>query len=188
MFTRSVLLLCWLLGLTVLPAQALSIHLLPSARSLLVGQTFTVDIVLTELRAGRDPADEVLAFGLNTILSAPIVQLLDTTLAPPFVAPAMPLDDTDIAGLAFPGLRSDPLLLATLTLQALSPGMTTLETLTDPDLNLNHGLFFALSPDPVALNASLALTVVTPEPATLLLLGSSLLGLLACRWRRLGWR
>jgi hypothetical protein len=184
---KCALMLLVLVGIAVTPVQALTVNLIPSANPVMVGDTFTLDVTITDLLAGLDPMDAVIAFGFNTSVDDPSIALVSATLAAPFDVPLPPLPDTEVAGLAFPlGVQNDPLTLATLTFQALNPGTTNVGIVSDILTNVNHGLFFALTPDPVDITAAIAITVNIPEPTTMLLLGTSLLGLLACGWRRAG--
>lgn len=179
---KCALILVFLVATAVTPAPALTVNLTPSANPVMVGDTFTLDVIITNLLNGLDPADEAIAFGFNIAIADPFISFVSATVTPPFAEPPTPLFDTAVAGLVFPGVQDDPLTLATLTFQALSAGTTAVGIVSDTLNNPDHGLFFALGSQ-VDITTNISITVV-PEPTTMLLLGTGLLGLLAYSWRR----
>jgi hypothetical protein len=163
-------------------AHALVVTLAPSPATVAPGETFTVEVIASQLFDGLDPTDELLAFGFDVTVSNPsAVSLTGAAVGAGFDDDSALLPDTDVAGSAFPGLTADPIVLATLSFQAGEPGVVQLGIASTPS-DLNEGLrYFLAGQQPLA--GSVAVTVV-PEPSMALLLGSGAALLIAVGTRR----
>jgi len=196
MQTRSamclpILLLLGTLAVSAPATFALSVDLQLSDPALTVGETFTIDVVVHDVFPGIAPVEEaVLAFGFDVAISAPsLVSFMGATVAAPFDDDSALLPNTDVAGSVFLGLPNDVLhetfLLATLTFRALDIGGLTLG-ITSDTTDLSEGLFYLLAGN-TDITANLPVTIqanAIPEPGTLVLLASGVLGVLGYRWRR----
>ena len=119
-----------MLGASIAPAHAASILLTAAGGAPTAGETFTLDVTVTGVLDGRDPLDEVIAFGFLATIDDPILAFVSATVAAPF-DDVSSLFGLDAAGTVFPGMQADPLFLATLTFQALSAGTTRIGIASD---------------------------------------------------------
>ncbi|WP_434150557.1 hypothetical protein ACR2R6_03345 [Methylocaldum gracile subsp. desertum] len=175
--------------LAVAPSHSsvVSLNLVGNA-PVLVGDSFSIDLTLTQAFDGLDASDELLAFGFDTVLNGTAAQFTGVTYSPSF-SDDSGLVGLDLAGSAFPGIPNLPanqtLTLATLNFQALYAGNIDLGVLGNPS-EPNQGLFFSLS-GPLAANAGLSLSIqssAVPVPAAFWLFASGIAGLVvrsACR-------
>ncbi len=164
---------------------AATIVLTPSATTVAVGETFTVTLEVTDLFAGLDPFEEVIAFGFDPFSSDGNVAsfVLAGAPAPWELVPALlPV----VAATSLPGIPNDGLTssitLATLTFEALAPGLVTVGVFTDALGNPNHGLFYLIQ-GPLDLSSTVGVQVVA-VPAAVWLFGSALAGLAGFRRQR----
>lgn len=186
-----------LLAAVAMAAPAATISLNFSSQSLVVGQTFTVDVYVSDVFGGFDVlTDSLTGFGANSFIDTPsAVQFVSVGVGSLF-------DDfsgsfggnPQVAGLAsdLDGLQdgefTEPLLLFTMTFQAIGAGTANVgleSDLGDP----NQGLLitrvildpFSIENLQVDLDQSGRVDISdVPEPATWLML-VSVLGLLAVR-------
>jgi hypothetical protein len=170
-------------------AGAASVQVTPSATSVSVGEFFSLTVAVVAPFDGLDPLEEILAFGFDAFVSnGALAQFVSATVTSPFDddSPFLPVD---VAGSAFPGIANDgsgdAVTLAVLQFEALAPGLLDAGVVTETMSNPNHGLFYALAPDPLDLTGSVAISVteVVPVPAAAWLMVSGLAALGAVRRR-----
>jgi len=148
------------------------------------GNTFDVGVQLSGIFDGR-PTDTLIAFGFNFNYDPTALSLIsggaDATNG--FDASNLQADPPQIIGISFGGFTSgtpEPLLLATLTLQALKPGPANFSLTSDP-LDLNTGIVFDNLPfGEINVNGSVN---VVPEPDAVWLIALGLVALCAGRAR-----
>lgn len=165
---------------TVLPAMAIptvSLDLLDS--NIQVGDAFSVGVWVD----GDNIGEELLAFGFDVSINDGYVFSYDGY----FIESGFDDDSwgtNNVAGSTFTGIGDNEVLLATLSFTALAEGTNTLNA-----IGLNDGMFSGLyyEMEGFDINASRDITVggaaPVPEPATMLLLGSGLVGLVGFRKR-----
>ena len=174
--SRSSALAVAVLALWLVPASARALTTLtvePSAPTASIGEAVQVSIF-------ADFTAPIVGFGIDFSVDASIMMLDGpASIGPDWVAVFAP-DGDGLAGLTpGAGISGDDVLLATLTLQAIGPGVAALVVSITLD-DLTEG--FALDPtgfDPTSIvNGFL---VVVPEPASAALLGLGLAVLAVCR-------
>jgi hypothetical protein len=156
------------------PIPSLKLDIFDS--EILTGEPFDIDVVAV----GVPDMDEVLAFGFDVIHSSSF-RLNKATVGTGFNDDSAMFPNTDVAGSAFPGVSGgNDVLLATLNFSPSLLGTFSLviySDLADP----NEGLFTFDFPQ-VDITTRDTVSVV-PIPATFLLLGSGLAGLIMFRRR-----
>jgi hypothetical protein len=178
----------------VAPASAAQITLNFSSTNVNVGDTFTVEVRLTNTFENvNGETDVISAFGFNTAISDPALAQFVSALVNPLFSDDSALfnGNPQVAGTTVDpfgvgqGVITEPFTLATLTFQALAPGQVNIGTLSDIDAP-SQGLLFLLNEAPFVLvdslsNEGLVVTINEapvsndiPEPSTWVLLGSSL--------------
>lgn len=164
----------WLAGLlafgTARSADALvvDVTLTPSASSVAVGDSVTVDLVMLATLEAGDSVQGVLAWGLDLTLSELLVAAVGTPVLGPSWIPFVTPDGDGLGGVALEGLAGTHL-LATLTLEGLAPGVVQIGLRRTAN-DLTEG--FALDPTGFAsiLNLQGGNLTIVPEPASALLL------------------
>jgi hypothetical protein len=163
-------------------ASAASYTLTLSTNTPTVGSSFTADLFATNVFDGI-AAENLIGFGFDVFISDPLIaSFTGVTLGPDFVsAGAVGADVSAFTSAPFlgPGDFTEPLLLATLTFQALATGPTSLGTITSVPANFDHGLLFELSVLDIFSEESIRVveTATVPEPSAMALIGSGLLAL-----------
>jgi hypothetical protein len=166
-----------ILAATALGAPAASanviVSLVPSTMTVAVGDEFTVDIV-------ADADSLLLGFGIDILADAILGPGSVPTEIGPAWTPVLAPDGDGLAGLApVEGLTGAGILLATVSFEALAPGLAHLDIgATAGDLTegfpLKAGGFDTFDTAPATVH-------VVPEPSTLILVALGLLGLAAGR-------
>lgn len=177
---HSAVAVLWLL--TTAPCHSSVLSLDPvDAAPIRAGDTFSIDLILTEAFAGLNAGDELLAFGFETAFESSAAKLTGVTYASSFGDDAALLG-LDLAGSAFPGIPNIPdnqsVTLATLEFYAIHAGAFGLSLSGDPS-EPDQGLFFGLH-GPYAANAALSVDIqpsAVPVPAAFWLFASGLAGL-----------
>jgi len=169
MTIRRVLLgLAAMVALTSAPFAAANVTVWfdPASPTVAVGDTVAVDIMahFDELVTG---------WGLDMTIATPsYADWIGTTIGSEWDA-ADSLDEDDLAGLRFPNGISGDVLLATLTIEGLAEGETSLTLSSGPEEDEG----FLLEAGGLATDVSFtpATLTVVPEPATSVLLGAAAL-------------
>ena len=158
-------------------ANASSVFLVPSATSVLPGESITVDVVVDAV----DPADDLIGFGFNIDDDGFVVT--DVIVLPPFSDESAAFSATDVIGISTAIVTGPDILLATITLDApLAPGSYTPGVFTDPsELGASQGLILLFGGD-VEIAATTSIAVV-PVPPTVWLFASALALLTGVRRR-----
>ncbi|NHN36169.1 hypothetical protein G8764_02550 [Pseudomaricurvus alcaniphilus] len=163
-------------------ANALLINLDISDSDVRVGETFTVNVGISDVFGGLAPLEEVIFFGFDVVNNDPVVlQYLGATVQSPFLDDSAFFIDTDVAGSAFAGIPNTPanssLVLASLDFLALTVGNPSLgiaSDLTDPNEGLGYFLRGNLDiSKQIQLDIRAAASGV-PAPGTLPILGLGL--------------
>lgn len=174
-------LLCSMLLACLIPAVTwatpITVRFDPSAIEVDPGDTFQVDLL-----ADINSSTPILGWGLDVGYNTSILDLTGVTIGSSWTPLPAP-DGDQLAGATFPfPISGNGTLLATLTFGALMGGDTALmASVTSGDLTEG---FFGVSAGTVSASFLDAPVHVTPEPGTMLLLGSGLFGMVGHRWRR----
>lgn len=158
------------------PIPSLKLSVLDS--EIHTGVAFDIDVIAVGVAA----LDEVLAFGFDVIHSSSF-KFNNATVGTGFNDDSAMFPNTDVAGSAFPGIEGgDDITLATLNFTPFLVGTFSLVIYTDLAVP-NEGLFTLDIPQIDITTCSKVGVNVVPIPTTLLLLGTSLVGLVAFRRR-----
>mgnify|MGYP000085431415 FL=1 len=185
MHIRKIFILLTVLYLPISNAWAASVFFNPASQSVVDGNSVSVDLV-------ADLPNPVLGWGLDVSFDAALLSLTNVAIDPSWFA-VIPPDGDFLAGLAFPApITGNNVVLATLTFNTLDVGTSALNASITP-LDFTEG--FPLPPPALpgsfdAVNFIAGSIEVTgsgpapvPEPSTILLMASGLLGLAAWRMK-----
>jgi len=151
----------------------------------IVSGPFDIVISATDLFAGRDvTTDAIVSFGFTLVANTNVVSFTGATSGPLFdpvtTAPGLTVFAAASGLGIFPG-TSEPLVLATLHFNVVAPGSAFIN-ITSNLSNPFAGLQYLNAPVAERIFAQIPANVV-PEPATLVLSLSGLIGLVAARKR-----
>ena len=141
-----------------------------------VGDVFDVQVLVD----GNGIGEELLAFGFN-IGTLQRVSYVGYSLNSSFDDDSA-YSGLDVSGSAFPGVPDDDLAIATLSFKALSEGLGSIAL--DGTLDTFSGLYYEVSSFGFAPSLTFNIEAATvPEPASMLLVGSGLIGMAAFGWK-----
>jgi PEP-CTERM motif len=152
-----------------------------------VSGPFDIVVTATDLFAGRDvTTDGIVSFGFNVVVNNPNVLTFVGATSGPLFDPVTSAPGTGVFASAsgfgiFPS-TPEPLVLATLHFDVLKPGMSSF-TLQSVLSNAFQGLQYLDAPFAERIFVGSGVVNVVPEPATLVLSLSGLIGLVAARKR-----
>jgi hypothetical protein len=143
-----------------------------------VGETFTVQVFANN----NGLAQGLLGFGFNVdpLSTLAHITYLGYTLAPDFTDSSLGV--RNVAGITFPAILTDPVLLATLSFSATSTGSATLTI--QGFVNGFDGLIYTGEENLFPIDVSKSITVNAagvPDSASLWMAALTLTGLCACR-------
>jgi hypothetical protein len=189
---RYVLGIIFLAWCSLAGSFAATVDLNFSRTTLNVGETFTVEVRLTDVFGNADPQNDVLAgFGFNpAVANLLLLNLSSVSVNTDYFDEVTGPDLPTVAGLFntlnFPaGITAadvvEPLRLATLTFTALAPGQTSVGITSDTSDPSQGLILFGASVLQEDLTSAGSLVTINepvsnviPEPSTWLMLGSSL--------------
>jgi len=170
---KKLLLTLLALSVSFVPAHAATVVLLgPST----VSGPFDVVVNVTNVFAPPHDTDSLLAYGFDITFDNTVLTYLGETAGPLFTdITGQPGLAAQVAGVASaillsPGDFVEPLQLATLHfgLAGVQFGATSISITGDP-LNLDQGLIYLSTSDPIAAGTRVTALAAVPEPGTLLL-------------------
>ena len=174
------------------PSEAISIDFSPVTQSVTLGDTFTMNLIVSGLEAVT-PAEIVSAYDLdvtyNAALFAATGVTFGTSLGLSFQASNLSSGLVDLAevslesDLDLAALQGDSVTLATLTFNATGTGTGAFNFVFDAFNDVKGRDAQVLSLTAGSGQVQVGANPV-PEPGTLMLLGSGLAGLLGYGWRR----
>ena len=168
-------------------ASAATISLSSPGVNGVVSGPFDIVVTATNLFAGRDvTTDGIVSFGFNVNVNSPNVLSFIGATSGPLFDPVTTAPGTAVfasaSGLGiFPG-TPEPLVLATLHFDVLKPGFGSF-TIASVVSNAFQGLQYLDAPFAERIFVNSGTIGVVPEPATLVLSLSGLIGLVAARKR-----
>ena len=142
----------------------------------IVGDTFDVEVTID----GNGIGQELLAFGFDVFDGSGTTFAYNSyTVDPGFMDTSFGINN--VSGMAFTGIPENDVLITTLHFTALAVGSDTLSTIGLYD-GAFSGLFYEIDGHDIVAELDIDVNPI-PEPGTMLLLGSGLIGLAGYRKR-----
>ena len=174
-FVAIVFVLTLLLCITGIARSAPVELVLPDA-SVILGNAFDVQVI------AHSENDGILAFGFDAYFDTEHFLFLGASVSNEFKDTSANFTDTDVAGIAFPPVSSDSVLLAILTFQPIQEGTGWLGIYSDVDDD-NEGLFLLRAEKQDISTISEVEISAVPIPSTLVLIITGFVGILVSKRR-----
>ena len=157
-------------------ARSASVELVLPDASVILGNAFDVQVI------AHSENDGILAFGFDAYFDTKHFLFLGASVNNEFNDTSATFMNTDVAGLAFPAVSGDSVLLATLTFQPILEGTGWLGIYSDAD-DGNEGLFLLRAGKQNISTTSEVEISAIPIPSTLVLIITGFVGILVFKKR-----
>ena len=159
-------------------ARSASVELVLPDAPVNLGSAFDVQVIAHS----DSDSDLILAFGFDAYFDTEHFLFLGASVSNEFKDTSANFTDTDVAGIAFPPVSSDSVLLAILTFQPIQEGTGWLGIYSDVDDD-NEGLFLLRAEKQDISTISEVEISAVPIPSTLVLIITGFVGILVFKKR-----